>query len=77
MNRIPYLRKEAWGRILIFIGVSAWIPYGVLAYIMGRETNVTPFLVVHLSGVIPGALLLRGALLRRLISRLIFRVARR
>ncbi len=77
MSRIRSIRKEVWGRILIFIGVSAWIPYGVLAYILGRETNVAPFLVVHLSGVIPGALLVRGALLRRLISRLKSRVFRR
>ncbi len=77
MNRIRSIRKEVWGRILIFMGVSAWIPYAVLEYILGRETNVVPFLAVHLSGVIPGALLVRGALLRRLISRLISRVARR
>lgn len=77
MNRICSIRKEVWGRVLIFMGVSAWIPYGVLVYIMGRETNVAPFLMVHLSGVIPGAILVRSALLRRLISRLVSRVARR
>lgn len=77
MNRIRSIRKEVWGRILIFVGVSAWIPYGVLAYVLGRETNVAPFLIVHLFGVIPGALLVRGALLRRLVSRLVSRVAGR
>ncbi len=77
MNRIRSIRKEVWGRILIFMGVSAWIPYAVLEYILGRETNVAPYLAVHLSGVIPGALLVRGPLLRRLISRLISSVAGR
>ena len=60
---------EGWGLVLIILGVSAWAPYGVLKYGFGQEVNVVPFLSVHLTGVIPGALLKRGPTLSRWLTR--------
>lgn len=70
MNASRSLRRERWGRLLILVGVVAWLPYGILKYGMGQDVVVYPFLTVHLLGVIPGFILRREALLRRLFSRL-------
>ncbi len=58
--------RHFWGRVLVLIGVAAWVPYAVQAYGLGQEIVVTPYLVAHLAGVVPGALLLHGDKLRRL-----------
>ena len=63
------ISKKRWATILIIIGVCAWIPYMVLKYGMGEDIIVYPFLAVHLSGVIPGFLLRRWGLIRRLVLR--------
>ena len=63
-------RREQLGRLLILVGVVAWLPYGILKYGMGQEVVMYPFLALHLLGVIPGFILRREALLRRLFSRL-------
>ncbi len=47
------------GKVLIWIGVLAWIPYVVLKYLAGMHLSVVPFLAVHLLGVIPGSVLSR------------------
>ena len=47
------------GTVFLFIGVIAWFPYMYFKYVLGIETNVTPYLLMHLSGVIPGAILRR------------------
>ncbi len=65
------LNRERWGLILIIVGVVAWIPYGVLKYGLGHEVVVYPFLAVHLMGMIPGFLLRRWTLLRRLQAKLL------
>lgn len=51
-------RKRRVGRVLILAGVAVWIPYGILL-ISGNEPDIRYFLPVHLSGVIPGAILAR------------------
>lgn len=51
------MNKKTLGRILIILGVLMWVPYGVLKYGLGQEIPVLPFLILHLSGVIPGAIL--------------------
>ena len=61
--------KDRWGHILILVGVVAWVPYGILKYVAGQEVVIYPFLAVHLTGIIPGFLLRRGDLLRRLVLR--------
>lgn len=59
--------RHFWGRILIWIGVAAWVPYAIQAYGLGHDVIVTPYLAVHLAGVVPGALLLHGDKLIRLV----------
>jgi hypothetical protein len=52
-------RLRRTGRILIAIGVLAWLPYVILKYVAGFDVPVVPFLAVHLSGVVPGSILSR------------------
>ena len=73
MKAISSRRRERLALILILVGVTAWVPYGILKYGMGQEVVIYPFLTVHLLGVIPGFILRREALLRRLFSRLVRR----
>lgn len=47
------------GKILIWIGVLAWVPYMILKYGFGKDVSPFPFLAVHLSGIIPGSILRR------------------
>ena len=63
-------RLRFWGRALILLGVSAWIPYFVLKYLAQDEVSFAPFLVIHLSGVIPGALLARGEQILQLLRKI-------
>lgn len=59
--------RHFWGRVLVLIGVAAWLPYAVQVYGLGHEVVVTPYLAAHLIGVVPGALLLHGDKLLRLV----------
>jgi hypothetical protein len=52
-------RRRILGRILIWIGVLAWAPFAWLKFHRHADPEMLPFLAVHLSGVIPGALLIR------------------
>lgn len=52
-------RRRILGRILIWFGVLAWLPYAWLKYILHADPEMLPFLAVHLAGVIPGVLLAR------------------
>jgi hypothetical protein len=62
------MNRKILGRILVLVGVSMWAPYFVLK-LSGEEVVVLPFLALHLAGVIPGALLVRGETLVRTLSR--------
>jgi hypothetical protein len=48
--------RERLGSGLVVFGVLAWVPYFILRE-QGVEAPSAPFLVWHLSGVIPGAVL--------------------
>ncbi len=50
-------RNQRVGRILIWLGVMAWVVYGVMKYVLRMDVSVPPFLVAHLCGVVPGAVL--------------------
>ena len=50
-------RRRKISRILIYIGILAWLPYYYLEGITGLEVDITPFLFVHLSGIMGGVLL--------------------
>ncbi|HXF74433.1 MAG TPA: hypothetical protein VNO79_17760 [Actinomycetota bacterium] len=60
----PLARRRRLGEGLIAFGVLAWAPYLYLSE-SGREVSSLPFLVWHLSGVIPGAVLRYTSLGRR------------
>lgn len=49
------------GKVLLWIGILAWLPYAILKYGLGHEVHVAPFLTAHLCGVIPGSILTRMA----------------
>jgi hypothetical protein len=67
------MNKKTLGRILIILGVLMWVPYGILKYALGQDVPVLPFLILHLSGVIPGAILAPSSTIweraRRLFNR--------
>lgn len=51
------VRRKRLGTLLITFGVLAWVPYFIAQEMSGREIESIPFLVWHLSGVVPGGLL--------------------
>jgi hypothetical protein len=56
------------GRTLIIAGVCVWIPYFALK-MTGAHPDIMLFLPVHLSGVIPGAIMARWPQIKGLIGR--------
>lgn len=62
------INKDRLGLLLIFAGVSIWIPYFTLI-VLGMPQPVFPFLAAHLSGVIPGALIRKRKLIAKLVKR--------
>ncbi|HEY4688071.1 MAG TPA: hypothetical protein VIK33_02080 [Anaerolineae bacterium] len=50
-------RRKIASRILIYLGVLAWVPYFYLTRARGEETNIGPFLAAHLTGVLSGVVL--------------------
>ena len=54
------------GRILVLVGVSAWIPYFAMKYGMDMpDLEITPFLTVHLPGVLGGGLMMLVSFFRK------------
>lgn len=53
------------GRILVLVGVSAWIPYLTMKYVMKIDVDITPFLSVHLPGVLGGGLMMLVGFFRK------------
>lgn len=51
-------RRQLTGRILIVIGVFAWAPYLYQKEILGQSIEITPYLTVHLIGVLGGIALM-------------------
>lgn len=56
-------KRKKLATALIAVGVAARIPYFTLKFLLGRELSIDLFLAVHLSGVVPGALLRRWDLI--------------
>ena len=54
------------GNILIVVGVSIWVLYGLARWQFEYAWPVMPFLVVHLIFVVPGAFLAGRGWTRRL-----------
>ncbi len=65
--------RKFYGRALIILGAAVWLPFVVKKYIQSVPVNMTPYLIVHLLGVVPGILIRRGpetlATVQRLLSR--------
>lgn len=57
----PYRRRGLMGRILIYLGVLAWVPYFALQRVGGAEISMAPFLTAHLIGVLGGGALLASS----------------
>lgn len=53
-------------RIMIYLGVLAWVPYFYLQHLAGQEVEVAPFLAAHLTGVLGGVALRASVELDRL-----------
>ena len=60
--------KERIGSLLILLGVFAWVPLLSLKIFADYSGPVVPFLIVHLSGVVPGAFLKGREWTRRLVE---------
>lgn len=54
--------------MLIWLGVGMWVPYFALK-LSGAEISMMPFLALHLCGVIPGSILLRGETVVKMLAR--------
>jgi uncharacterized membrane protein YjjB (DUF3815 family) len=53
-------RRKIVSTVMIYLGVLAWAPYFYLDKFLQVETVITPFLALHLTGVL-GGLALRGS----------------
>lgn len=51
----PLKRRKKLSTILIYLGVAVWLPYIYLSSILQIETEIAPFLALHLTGVLGGA----------------------
>ena len=59
-------RIEKAGTVLVILGVFAWVVYAVTRWGIGRDVAAHQYLLFHLAGVIPGSILRRWRLIRRL-----------
>lgn len=41
-------------KIMIYLGVLAWVPYFYLTRGLGQDVEITPYLITHLTGVLGG-----------------------
>lgn len=47
--------RRTLSKILIYLGVMAWVPYIYLDKVAHVEVEITPFLIAHLTGIFSGA----------------------
>ena len=62
-------RRRKISRILIYGGVMAWLPFYYINGVLGQEVDTTPFLFVHLTGIIGGVLVRGSIVLSQFIER--------
>lgn len=46
--------RKKLSKILIYVGVMAWLPYIYLTNVVGAEVDITPYLTFHLTGIFSG-----------------------
>lgn len=49
-------RRRKISKVLIYLGVMAWLPYIYLTNVAGRSVSITPYLTIHLMGIFGGIL---------------------
>lgn len=62
-------RRRIVSTVMIYLGVLVWAPYFYLDKILGQDTLITPFLAVHLTGVLGGVALRASVELERFMPR--------
>lgn len=60
--------RKRVARILVIVGVLAWAPYFYLTRVAAIETSISPFLAVHLIGVLGGSALRLSVELERVLK---------
>ena len=70
INPLPSTGKRARpiGNILILLGILAWAPYLILHKYYGYDVDITPYKVVHLTGILAG-IFIRTGLLDKVLER--------
>lgn len=48
-------KRRLVSRIMIYLGVLAWVPYLYLTRGLGQAVEISPFLIAHLTGVLGGS----------------------
>ena len=61
-------RRRIISKIMIYLGVLAWVPYFYLDKVLGQDVQIGPFLAAHLTGVLGGAALRASVELDRFIA---------
>jgi len=61
--------RRVVSRIMIYLGVLAWVPYFYLDKVLGQNVHIGPFLAMHLTGVLGGAALRASVELDRFMPR--------
>ena len=60
-------KRQVIGKIMILLGVLAWIPYLYQKDVLAQTIEIRPYLTVHLLGVLGGIALLASVPLTRLL----------
>ena len=54
MLKLSNINKKIISKVLIWMGVLAWLPYFILKFFSEKPVLMAPFLAVHLIGVLGG-----------------------
>jgi hypothetical protein len=60
-------KRQIIGRIMIILGVLAWIPYLYQKEVLALTVEIRPYITVHLLGILGGIALLASVPLTRLL----------
>jgi arylsulfatase A-like enzyme len=72
VSRAPRDPIRLFGNVLLVLGVAVWGVYAIVRFGMGWDVTAGQFLPYHLAGVVPGFILRRRQIIRRLARRLFF-----
>jgi hypothetical protein len=64
-----HLRRQIVGRVMIVLGVAAWAPYLYQKELLSQSVEITPYLIVHLIGVLGGSLMLASVPLMQFLEK--------